>query len=186
MCVLVMLTARPPTPACPPHLHAHHLQRLTVVEATTKDAVVKMVKSQVHMCTFVRLSVCMHMCCTWSSSQMVADSIAGAVVAALQPVLQSTLDKTFKASSGNMVEAFEQACREMCLQINQTFNAGTSQCELGSPGCKVGEEGQGGTRRRARKRVVWGRGKREDEEEQRERREVGGRGMIVLVYGHLQ
>lgn len=79
-------------------------QRLTVVEATTKDAVVKMVKSQ-----------------------MVADSIAGAVVAALQPVLQSTLDKTFKASSGNMVEAFEQACREMCLQINQTFNAGTSQ-----------------------------------------------------------
>ena len=77
---------------------------------------------------------------------MVADSVAGAVVAALQPVLQSTLDKTFKASSGNMVEAFEQACREMCQQINQTFSTGTSQCELGSMEWKVGE-GQGGRRR---------------------------------------
>ena len=64
-------------------------------------------------------------------TQMVADSVAGAVVAALQPVLQSTLDKTFKAASGNVVEAFEHACRDMCQQMNQTFNAGTAQCELG-------------------------------------------------------
>ena len=74
---------------------------------------------------------------------MVADSVAGAVVAALQPVLQSTLDKTFKAASGNVVEAFEHACRDMCQQMNQAFNAGTSQCELGTLRWREGQ-GWGG------------------------------------------
>ena len=109
------------------------------MEATTKDAVVKMVKSQVCVRAYVCLCVCT--CPYLVMPQVVVDSIAGAVVAALQPVLHSTLDNTFTSTSQNMVDAFERSCQDMCVQINQAFNTGTSQCELGHP--NGGRRGKG-------------------------------------------